>query len=46
MKKILKDTLHTDEVDRIDFQDLKAALEGPSMLSRVQYRKQVGFGKK
>jgi hypothetical protein len=39
MKKFLKETMNTDEIDRIDLKDLKEAVEGKSMLSRVQYRK-------
>lgn len=46
MKKFLKETMNTDEIDRIDLKDLKEAVEGKSMLSRVQYRKQVGLGGK
>jgi Ca2+/Na+ antiporter len=39
MKKFLKETMNTDEIDRIELKDLKEAVEGKSMLSRVQYRK-------
>lgn len=46
MKKFLKETMNTDEIDRIELKDLKEAVEGKSMLSRVQYRKQVGLGGK
>lgn len=46
MKKFLKETMHTDEIDRIDLKELKEAVEGKSMLTRVQYRKQVGLGGK
>jgi len=35
MKKFLKETMHTDEIDRINIEDLKAQIEGKSMLSRL-----------
>tara|TARA_B100000780_G_C21070373_1_gene430654 strand:- start:246 stop:353 length:108 start_codon:yes stop_codon:yes gene_type:complete len=35
MKKFLKETMHTDEIDRINLEDLKAQIEGKSMLSRL-----------
>ena len=38
--------MNTDEIDRIELKDLKEAVEGKSMLSRDQYRKQVGLGGK
>lgn len=46
MKKFLKETMNTEEIERVDMDALKAAVEGKSMLTRVQYRKQVGLGKK
>jgi hypothetical protein len=35
MKKFLKETMHTDEIERINLEDLKAHLEGKSMLTRL-----------
>jgi hypothetical protein len=35
MKKFLKETMHTDEIERINIEELKAQIEGKSMLSRL-----------
>jgi len=35
MKKFLKETMHTDEIERITLEDLKAQIEGKSMLTRL-----------
>ena len=42
MKAFLKETMKTDQIERISFAELKHAMEGESMLNRIKYRKQVG----
>lgn len=42
MKKFLKDTLKTDQIEQIQLEELKKVVEGDKMLSRIQYRRQVG----
>lgn len=33
--------MKTDQIDKVDFQDLKKILEGEGMIKRIQYRKAV-----
>ena len=42
MKNFIKETMHTDQIDRIALQDLKQVIEGDQLVSRVKYRRQVG----
>ena len=42
MKNFIKSTMHTDQIDRINIEDLKKVTEGDALLSRIKYRKQVG----
>lgn len=41
MKKFLKETMHTDEIDKVSLDELKKIVEGEGMISRIKYRKQV-----
>ena len=41
MKMYLKQNMKTDQIDKVDFQDLKKILEGEGMIKRIQYRKAV-----
>lgn len=41
MKVYLKKNMKTDQIDKVDFQELKKELEGESMLKRIQYRRAV-----
>jgi hypothetical protein len=41
MKSFLKETMRTDNIERVNIDDLKKAVEGDSMISRIKYRKQV-----
>ena len=43
MKSFVKDTMKTDQIDKIQLADLKQAIEGESLIKRIQYRKQVGI---
>ena len=42
MKSFLKETMKTDKIEQVKLEDLKKAVEGDNMLSRIKYRKQVG----
>ena len=41
MRDILKQNMKTDQIDKVDFQELKKVLEGEGMIKRIQYRKAV-----
>lgn len=41
MKMYLKQNMKTDQIDKVDFGDLKKILEGEGMIKRIQYRKAV-----
>lgn len=41
MKRFLKETMNTDQIDKVSLDDLKKIVEGESMISRIKYRKQV-----
>lgn len=43
MKKFLRETMGHDDIMAIDKDELKTKMEGNSLLSRIQYRKQVGM---
>ena len=34
--------MKTDAIDKVNLEDLKKAVEGDQMISRIKYRKQVG----
>ena len=42
MRQFIKDNLQTDQIDRVNMDELKKAVEGEGLISRIQYRKQVG----
>jgi len=42
MKTFLKMSMKTDAIDKVNLEDLKKAVEGDQMISRIKYRKQVG----
>lgn len=42
MKGFMRDTMKTDQIDRVDMDELKKAVEGEGhMISRMKYRRQV-----
>ena len=41
MRQFIKDTMKTDQIDRVDIEKLKREIEGDGLLTRVKYRKQV-----
>jgi hypothetical protein len=41
MKAFLKDTMKTDQIEKVDLDELKKKVEGEGMLSRMKYRRQV-----
>ena len=45
MKRFLKQTMNTDQIDKVRLDELKKTVEGEGMISRIKYRKQM-TGKK
>jgi Ca2+/Na+ antiporter len=43
MKEFVKETMNTDQIDKVQLADLKTAVEGEGLIKRIQYRKQVGI---
>jgi len=41
MKGFLKETMKTDQIDKVDMDELKKQVEGEGMLARMKYRRQV-----
>jgi hypothetical protein len=41
MKGFIKETMKTDQIDKVDMDDLKKQVEGEGMLARMKYRRQV-----
>ena len=41
MKRFLKETMNTDQIDKVSLDELKKVVEGEGMISRIKYRKQV-----
>lgn len=41
MKRFLKQTMKTDQIDKVSLEELKKIVEGEGMISRIKYRKQV-----
>lgn len=41
MKTFLKQTMNTDQIDKVSLDELKKIVEGEGMISRIKYRKQV-----
>jgi len=41
MKRFLKQTMKTDQIDKVSLDELKKVVEGEGMISRIKYRKQV-----
>ena len=41
MRQFIKDTMKTDQIDRVDLEKLKHEIEGDGLLTRLKYRKQV-----
>ena len=46
MKRYLKQTMNTDQIDKISLDELKKVVEGEGMISRIKYRKNMLSGKK
>lgn len=42
MKQFLKETMKTDQIENVNMEQLKEAIDGESMIKRIKYRKQVG----
>lgn len=41
MKEFIKVHMKTDQIEKVEFADLKKQIEGDGMLKRIQYRRQV-----
>jgi len=41
MKVYLKETMKTDQIEKVDMDELKKQVEGEGMLTRMKYRRQV-----
>ena len=41
MRNFIKETMRTDQIDRVDYEELKRQVEGEGLISRIKYRKQV-----
>lgn len=39
MKGFIKDTMKTDQIDKVDMEELKKQVEGEGMLARMKYRR-------
>jgi hypothetical protein len=39
MKGFIKDTMKTDQIDKVDMEELKRQVEGEGMLARMKYRR-------
>jgi hypothetical protein len=46
MRAYVKQTMGTDQIDKVQLADLKTAIEGEGLIKRIQYRKQVGIQQK
>ena len=44
MKGFLRESMKTDQIDRVSLEELKKAVQGDTMLSRIKYRRAVGLG--
>lgn len=42
MRSFIQEKFKTDKIETIQLEDLKKAVEGDNMISRIKYRKQVG----
>lgn len=42
MKTFIKATMKTDQIERINLEDLKKVTEGDAVISRIKYRRQIG----
>lgn len=42
MKGFIKETMKTDQIEKVNLEDLKKAIDGDDLVSRIKYRKQVG----
>jgi hypothetical protein len=41
MKRFLKQTMNTTEIEKISLDELKKIVEGEGLISRIKYRKQI-----
>jgi len=39
MKTFLRETMKTDQIDKVSLDELKKIVEGEGMISRIKYRK-------
>ena len=46
MKRYLRETMNTDQIEKISLEDLKKQVEGEGMISRIKYRKNIMTHKK
>jgi len=42
MKEFVRQTMKTDQIDKVDLAELKKAIDGDNMITRMKYRRQVG----
>jgi|FLMP01.2.fsa_nt_emb hypothetical protein len=41
MKTFLKASMNTDQIEKVNLDDLKKAIDGDNMMTRIKYRRQV-----
>jgi len=41
MKSFLRASMNTDQIDKVQLDDLKKAIDGDNMMTRIKYRRQV-----
>lgn len=42
MRNFISQTMKTDNIEKVNFDELKKAIEGDPLISRIKYRKEVG----
>lgn len=42
MRAFVKETQKTDQIDKVNMEELKKAIEGEALLSKLKYKRQVG----
>lgn len=42
MRKFVVETMKTDQIDKVNLEELKKAIDGDNMITRLKYRRQVG----
>jgi len=42
MKTFVRETMKTDQIEKVNLDELKKAIDGEGLISRMKYRRQVG----